>query len=133
MPGLISVGKNTKVVGPIKCFGSLSIGDNCWGGREFSIEGNGSAKINDNVDIGPKVSFYTGTHEIGERSRRAGRGYNGKISVGEGCWICGSVKILPDVQIGNGSVIANGSVVCKNIPEDVLAGGVPSKVIKDLA
>ena len=47
-------------------------------------------------------------------------------------WIGMDVILLGGVTIGNGSVIAAGSVVTKSIPENVLAGGVPAKVIKSL-
>jgi len=47
-------------------------------------------------------------------------------------WIGMDVIVLGGVTIGNGSVIAAGSVVTKSIPENVLAGGVPAKVIKSL-
>lgn len=44
----------------------------------------------------------------------------------------GGVKLLPGVSIGNGTIVAAGAVVPHNIPGDVLVGGVPSKIIKEL-
>ena len=46
-------------------------------------------------------------------------------------WIAVGVIILPGVEIGEGSIIASGSVVTKDIPSFVLAGGVPAKVIRE--
>ena len=43
-----------------------------------------------------------------------------------------NVIILGGVTIGNGSVIAAGSIVTKSIPENVLAAGVPAKIVKKL-
>lgn len=47
-------------------------------------------------------------------------------------WIAINVTILPGVTIGEGTIITAGSVVTKSIPDNVLAGGVPAKVIKSL-
>lgn len=56
----------------------------------------------------------------------------GDITIGNDVWIGMNVIVLGGVTIGNGSVIAAGSVVTRSIPENVLAGGVPAKVIKAL-
>ena len=56
----------------------------------------------------------------------------GDITIGNDVWVGMDVTILGGVIIGNGSVIAAGSVVTKSIPENVLAAGVPAKVIKSL-
>ena len=53
----IEIGKNTKVVGPLN-FGNkidITIGDNCWIGKNLSLDGNGEVIIGDNVDIAPQV------------------------------------------------------------------------------
>ena len=47
-------------------------------------------------------------------------------------WISIGATILPGVTIGEYSVIAAGSVVQKSIPDKVIAGGIPAKVIKDV-
>ena len=52
------------------------------------------------------------------------------VEIGDDVWIGSCVTILPGVRIGRGAVIAAGSVVTKNIPAMVLAGGVPCKVIR---
>jgi len=85
-----------------------------------------------NCDIGPNVSFVTGTHLIGKFNRRAGLGFSSRIKIGDGCWIGASVVILGGVKIGNGSVVAAGAVVINNIPKNTLVGGVPAKLIKKL-
>ena len=54
------------------------------------------------------------------------------IHIGENVWIGSSVTITRGVTIGDNSVIAAGAVVTKDIPANVVAGGVPAKVIKPL-
>jgi len=52
------------------------------------------------------------------------------ISIGNHVWIGMNVTILKGVHIGDGAVIAAGSLVNKNVPAGTLAGGVPAKIIK---
>lgn len=54
----------------------------------------------------------------------------GPISIGEGCWIGQNVIVLPNVNIGDKSIIGANSVVTKDIPPYSIAAGVPAKVIK---
>ena len=126
------IGDNTKIVGPIFCTGSLSIGSNCWIGRNFKVHGNGTVILGDRIDVGPEVTFVTGTHEVGGAERRAGRGYNCMQTIGDGCWIgCGSF-FVNEINVGNSCVVAASACVCKNVPSNVLIGGVPAKIIRNL-
>lgn len=128
----ISVGVNTKVVGPIFCSGQLSIGENCWIGKNFTVNGNGSVSIEDNCDIAPEVTFLTGGHKIGEKERRAGEGEIYSVHVKSGCWLGARSTILGNIIIEKGSVVAAGALVRSNVDENTLVGGVPAKYIKDL-
>jgi len=55
------------------------------------------------------------------------------VSIADDVWIGGGAVILPGVSIGAGSVIAAGSVVTKDVPSGVLAGGNPCRVLKPIA
>jgi acetyltransferase-like isoleucine patch superfamily enzyme len=54
------------------------------------------------------------------------------VTIKKGAWIGIGAMILPEVTVGEYAVIAAGSVVTKNIPEKVIAGGIPAKVIKEI-
>lgn len=54
------------------------------------------------------------------------------VIIKEGAWIGIGAMILPNVTIGKNSVIAAGSVVTKNIPDCVIAGGMPAKPLKEI-
>lgn len=127
-----SIGKGTKVVGPIECYGQLTIGCDCWIGKNLKVNGNGAVRIGDRCDIAPEVTFQTGGHEIGGAYRRAGRGKKFTQQVGNGVWIGGRSTILGNTTIGDSCVIAGCACVTKDIEANILAGGIPAKMIRRL-
>jgi maltose O-acetyltransferase len=82
--------------------------------------------------FGPNVQVYTATHPINHVERASGVEYAKPISIGEDVWVGGSVVICPGVHIGHRSVIGAGSVVTRDIPDDVFAAGNPCRVIRHL-
>ncbi|MBR0081779.1 MAG: transferase [Clostridia bacterium] len=126
------VGKGTTIVGPITVLGTVSIGENCWINRGFTVHGNGHVSIGDNCDIAPNVTFLTGGHAIGDHARRAGAGETYRIQVGNGCWIGAGSTVLGNTTVEDGSVIAACACVNRDVPKDTLAGGVPAKIIRKL-
>ena len=58
--------------------------------------------------------------------------YAKPVEIGNDVWICGNVVINPGVTVGDDVVIASGSVVTKDIPSHVVAGGNPCKVIRPI-
>ncbi|OKL41944.1 sugar O-acetyltransferase [Pontibacter flavimaris] len=82
--------------------------------------------------FGPNVQVYTATHPINHVERSSGVEYAKPISIGEDVWVGGSVVICPGVRIGSRSVIGAGSVVTRDIPDDVFAAGNPCRVIRHL-
>ncbi len=56
----------------------------------------------------------------------------GNAAIGDGCWISIGVTIIDRVCVGKGSYIGAGAVVTKDIPENVLAVGVPAKPLRVL-
>lgn len=126
----ISIGQDTRVVGPLYCTGRLTIGQACWVGRGFRVEGNGEVRIGDQCDIAPDVTFYTGGHELGDRTRRAGTGQHCIQTVGDGSWLCARVTVCNTVSIGRGCVIAACACVVSDVADDTMVGGLPAKPIR---
>lgn len=81
--------------------------------------------------IAPNVSIYTTGHSLEPKDRHKS-GYAIPITIGINVWIGGSSVILPGVKIGDNSVVAGGSVVTKDVPPNVVVGGNPAKVIKEI-
>lgn len=126
------IGQKTKIVGPIYCTATLKIGENCWIGKNFMCNGNGYVEIGDNCDIAPEVVFQTGGHDIGSSLRRAGQGTSYRQTVGSGTWIGERVTIIGNTKIGKASVIGACALVNKDVPENVVIGGVPGRVLKEI-
>ncbi len=128
----IEIGENTKIVGPIYNSASLHIGDNCWIGKNLILNGNGAVYIGNNCDIAPEVTFLTGGHEIGDETRRAGKGQKYTIHVGDGTWIGARSTLLGDISVGKSCMIAACACVTRDIEDNTLCGGVPAKMIRKL-
>lgn len=130
----IKIGKDTRVVGPIYFSNAieLTIGNNCWIGKNINLDGNGKIILGNNIDIAPHVVITTGGHLIGNEIRRAGKGIINSISISDGCWIGTNATIVNNTSIGKGCVIAAGSVVVKSSEANKLLAGIPAIIKKDL-
>ena len=82
--------------------------------------------------IAPTVTITTATHPILPSLREKALQYNVDVHIGKNVWIGAGVIILPGVTIGDNSVIGAGSVVTKDIPANVVAVGVPCRVMRPI-
>lgn len=89
-------------------------------------------RIGSNVKIGPDCRLYTPQHPIGYMARREPHETALPITIGDDTWIGGSVTVCPGVTIGSRCVVAAGSVVTRDIPDDSLAAGNPAVVKRRL-
>lgn len=129
------------------------IGENCyieppfranWGGKHVHFGNNIYANFNltlvddthiyvgDNVMFGPNVIVATAAHPIIPELRIKQAQYNMPVIIGKNVWIGANVVILPNVKIGENTVVGAGSVVTKDIPDNVVAFGNPCKVIRKI-
>jgi maltose O-acetyltransferase len=79
--------------------------------------------------FGPAVQIYTPMHPFNAEQRRKEE-YGKPVEIGADVWVGGGAIILPGVRIGSRSVIGAGSVVTRDIPEDVFAAGNPCRVVR---
>src|SRR5665213_855252 len=113
--------------------GSLvEIGDRVWTNNNLAIICNGSTiTIKNDTLIGLNVEIMNSDfHNISPWTRRSGESHSASVLIESNVWIGSNVIILKGVTIGKNSVIANGSIVSKSILENVVAGGVPARIIK---
>lgn len=107
---ILTFGKNGYMNnnGTIHCFNSITIGD------DVCISENCTLRDSDN-------------HEM----LREGYTQSAPIVIGNHVWIGLNVTILKGVNIGDGCMIAAGSVVTKSFPPECLIGGVPAKILRE--
>lgn len=108
----------------------ISIGKNVFINFDCTFLALGGITIEDDVLIGPKVSFITESHPLDPEQRK---GLIGKpIHIKKNAWIGANATILPGVTIGENAVVAAGAVVSKDVPDNTIVGGIPAKFIKNV-
>lgn len=113
----------------------LRIGDGTWINNNcVLICEHTSISIGRNVLIGTNVEIYDSDfHGLDPTLRKVSDPTQAKeVVIGDNVFIGSNCKILKGVRIGNNSVLANASVVVRSIPANVIAGGNPAKVIRNL-
>ncbi len=118
---------------PVDAFNNIVIGDATFINSDVRIDCRGaSVIIGDRVLIGAGTSFDTGSHlvELDEYGRRPR--ICKPIIVENEVWLGTNVSVLQGIIIGEGSVVAAGSVLTKDVPPNTLVGGVPARIIKRL-
>ena len=137
------IGNGVWIEGPFYCdYGRhISIGENTFINTNAVFLDCNKIDIGKNVLIGPNVQIYTATHPLSAGDRIIS--HPGKdeapyktralpVQIGDNCWIGGNTVILPGVTIGSNVTVAAGSLVTKDIPNNKLVMGSPSRLIRDI-
>lgn len=88
--------------------------------------------IGSNTMIGPNVTIATAGHPVLPELREQAYQFNAPVHIGKNCWLGAGVIVLPGITIGDNSVIGAGSVVTKDIPENVIAVGNPCRILREI-
>ncbi|GEP47115.1 acyltransferase [Microbacterium saccharophilum] len=96
------------------------------------IDGSGEVTIEENCSIAYNVTFASSGHRIGPSDRRTGEHEGLPITIGRGTWVGANTVILGGVSIGNGCVVAAGSVVTRDCAPNGLYAGAPARRLRDL-
>lgn len=90
----------------------------------------GGITIEDNVLIAPRVSLLSEGHPVTPGSRATLT--TGHIHIKKNAWIGAGAIIMQGVTIGENAIVAAGSVVSKDVPDNTIVAGTPAKVIKSI-
>jgi acetyltransferase-like isoleucine patch superfamily enzyme len=132
----VTIGKYA-IIRPSNIYGGpigegLTMGDNSNIGPYNYIGCSGKITIGNNVMLAPRVSIYAENHVFDhpELLIRDQGVEKKEVIIEDDCWIAANSIILAGVTIGQGSVVAAGSVVTENVPAYSVVAGVPAKFIK---
>ncbi len=115
-----------------------------WGGKHCHFGKNVYANFNltmvddthiyvgDYTMIGPNVTLASAGHPILPSLREKGYQYNAPVRIGKNCWLGAGVVVLPGITIGDNVVVGAGSVVTKDLPDNVIAVGNPCRVLREV-
>ena len=112
------------------CGKNITVGRNIFINMGCKFQDQGGITIGDGAFIGHNVVIATINHSLSSESRRTM--IPAPVSIGKNVWIGANAAIMPGVTVGDGAVIAAGAVVTKDVPANVIVGGVPARVIRDI-
>lgn len=127
-------GKSIFIEPTFKCdYGyNIYVGENFYANFDCVMLDVCKIEIGDNCLLAPGVHIYTATHPLNATRRADAVEFGKPVTIGHNVWIGGRAIINPGVTIGDNAVIASGSIVVKDVPGNVLVGGNPARIIKEI-
>jgi maltose O-acetyltransferase len=133
----LRMGRSVEIYGGVVIHNAVrvSIGDNSTVLSFTVLFGSGGITIGNDVLISSNCSIFSITHKVDALERgllfRKTR-LMAPVAIGNNVWIGTGVRILPGVTIGENTVVGAGSVVTKSLPPNVVAVGIPARVVRQL-
>lgn len=112
---------------------NIHVGDNFFANFGCVILDVAQVRFGKNCLLAPQVGIYTATHPIDPIERNGGLEFARPITIGDNCWIGGHAVINPGVTLGDNVVVASGAVVTKSFGDNLVIGGNPARVIKEIS
>ena len=109
---------------------NITIGKNVFINSDCKFQDQGGITIDDGALIGHGVVLATLNHDMDPAKRQ--QLHPAPIHIGKCVWIGANATVTGGVTIGDNSIVAAGAVVTKDVPANVVAGGVPAKFIKKI-
>ena len=111
---------------------NIHVGQNFYANFDCVILDVCPVHIGENCFMAPGVHIYTATHPLDPIERASGIEFGKPVTIGDNVWIGGRAIINPGVNIGHNVVVASGAVVTKDVPDNVVVGGNPARIIKEI-
>lgn len=129
-----SLGDECHVEPPFRCdYGSnIHVGEDFYANVDCVVLDVCRVEIGRNCHIGPGVHIYTATHPVDAAERATRAEYGVPVTIGDNVWIGGRAVLNPGVTVGDNAVVASGAVVTADVPDNVVVGGNPARVIEEL-
>lgn len=128
------LGNDVVIKGNFNCdYGvNITIGDRTFINCNVTVLDTNRISIGEDVLIAPGVVISAATHPLDAERRVSRKFQSHPITIKDRAWIGANASILTGVTIGKNSVVAAGSVVTEDVPDNCLVGGIPARVIKEL-
>lgn len=110
------------------CGKNITLGKNVFINACCCFQDQGGITIGDGTLIGHGVVLATVNHGFSPQGR--GDNYPAPIIIGKNVWIGSHATILPGVTVGDGAIVAAGAVVTRDVPTNMIVGGVPARILK---
>jgi len=112
----------------------LKIGNNSACGRYCEFGASGGIEIGNDVIMGSYISFHSENHNFSDKSKpiREQGVTSAGIKLGNNIWVGAKVTFLDGSEVGDNSVVAAGAVVTGKFPPNVVIGGIPAKILKEI-
>lgn len=122
--------ESSSILGPLQIDNgkNFKLGKHVFINHSLTVMAIGGVHIEDHVMIAPEVTLLTANHEFDNHYVLLVK----KIHIKENAWIGAKATILPGITIGKNSVVAGASVVTKDVPDNVVVGGNPARILKHL-
>lgn len=109
---------------------NITIGKHVFINACCHFQDHGGVTLGDGCLIGHDVVFATLNHDFNPGNRAVM--HPAPIVLGQNVWVGSHSTILQGVTVGEGAIIAAGSVVTKDVPPRTIVGGVPAKPIRKI-
>ena len=136
--GSVTIGRRFNLSGrwiPVEILtgkeGRIQIGHEVWVNFGTVISARGRITIGDRSQIGQHCIICDS--DFPDLDTTDSKLPRGDIEIGDDVWIAGRVTVRPGVKIGSGAVIISGSIVESDVPPNVMAGGIPARVLSKVA
>ena len=110
----------------------IRIGSHVYFAYGTWIMGSGEINIGDEVMFGPYCIVVSSNHKRKNGSFRYGEPHFAPVNISSGCWLGSHVVVTAGCTIGKGTAVAAHAVVADSLPENVMAGGLPARVLRTL-
>jgi maltose O-acetyltransferase len=131
---LPNAGREVWIEPPFFCdYGTnITLGDRVFFNFNCVILDVAPVTIGSRVLFGPAAQIYAATHPLDAAERASGLESGRPVWIGDDVWIGGGAIVCPGVRIGARTVVGAGSVVTRDLPEDVFAAGNPCRIVRSL-